>query len=1391
MLRILLSFISTIFFYVFLCLPISHATEGNPEEQFRQAITWYYLARSTENSYVAHQKARDLYQAVLDNPTSSSDMKEKAQRGLRQVRFRLNSSHNIYRNLFDTVWWITEADPTIDWYGDAYSLSLKNALTDLNAYLEREIETQNYAVLALVGRNSQLKGRILDSDNSTDQQEEQEKRLHALRDELIGYAEGKSALIGIPDDVFPIDINWTSNPTITSEQIYQIADKMNAHGVVVLRANIEDEIASTTDHLSIVRTSLSSEFWKIDHTKIDSQGIDSQAIEKQEAYATITSVGIAQGALERKTIGILWIVIPFFLIIIVVDTYIRYIHETTLKRSRIFWIGLTCYFLGGFWSNLTFTFAQDYQVSWSLIAYYHEWSFGAIPYLPSFQWALVFSFVALIGPILMLIWIQSRAGIILSKLIPNRKTQMLIILPILITGVLTWTLFPLVVGNKAEGPIIGTILITTILFILALSLQKCIQLLHGTRGMNDGVGTVIAMMIILGMSLSLGFFGLISSYIIFIPLVIYGWNYFSRGESMVVEQPITKIIEVSDNPFHQVKLIESEKQIVKKIMANINSKISVCMERHGFGNVGRIMNQVHQKLQQENSKHTLVLHVKCNSSDEEPFALINRMFSRMGFHSHIQENTDKQDGNIVADSLDSILGNLPGVEFVMGFIDTGNDGLTREVMIQDAVELFCHGTHKSISTMILMFENAQHIDEASRIIIQKVMLAFNQSKSAERRILLIWDTESHKDCPLIEEQTIDVKFHKISLQDTDISKQNMSQLYQTHVQEFVSAYHIKTLTNDFIKKISDLSNGDLQKIQNIFAHLFEEKHVQQTLEGTIIPAENFSEEDLLKTLPSEYEDVEIKKLQHFTEKQQNILKCASICGDIIYAEEISQALDTSKIDVLNDLNKIEQVITPPILEDVPREPRIFQFRVHFSREVFSTFLQYSNGDPNELACAYHKRIVEAGINNELKDIPLSRQVEHAILLRDRAIPQLLTLLVRYFSELLRKRAWPEIMTMYKKHYQKFEKMKQPSEIFDFAKMNLIYAHALKNNPKEGSQEMHHREAILHLNKNVSWLTKLSSEQQFYFIKEWCDILYANATKSNKELFQNCIPLTQIQLNEIPWMYVESYRLTVLKSLQKVAIWEDLHNLVKKLDEMSTSPEQEYALGRILKEYAWDKWKCWFFDPMQQNISLSEKQIYFRDEIQPLFTRANTYMKHQDDYGGIAVSYGQQGSIFLLDLHQYDLAEAMYQRDLNIVQEYHFVGYESSTLNRLGLSILKRLCNEWGTIDEREKVDRFERIKKHVGQAINIAQKRHETINYVFAVKQLLDTKAVEYHHSATIRLEKLSDTLCLEFVELLNHVDWDEVKNTYIKDQWISFCSLYPEKKWAHELLDAISKTLI
>ena len=187
-------------------------SKASPEDQFRQAVTWYKVARATENSMEAHERAARLYQSVIDN-TDDSNLKLAAERGLDQAIVRIDNAHDTYRTLFDPVWWITGEDATIEWYDDPYMLAIGNAWNAVDAYLARELDPENHVAVVYATRNGDLQKSLLD-EGADNFEENRDYRLKLIRDEIIGMAEATPSLTGMPDDLMPIVKSWLDKPRL-------------------------------------------------------------------------------------------------------------------------------------------------------------------------------------------------------------------------------------------------------------------------------------------------------------------------------------------------------------------------------------------------------------------------------------------------------------------------------------------------------------------------------------------------------------------------------------------------------------------------------------------------------------------------------------------------------------------------------------------------------------------------------------------------------------------------------------------------------------------------------------------------------------------------------------------------------------------------------------------------------------------------------------------------------------------------------------------------------------------------------------------------------------------------------------------------------------------------
>ena len=129
---------------------------------------------------------------------------------------------------------------------------------------------------------------------------------------------------------------------------------------------------------------------------------------------------------------------------------------------------------------------------------------------------------------------------------------------------------------------------------------------------------------------------------------------------------------------------------------------------------------------------------------------------------------------------------------------------------------------------------------------------------------------------------------------------------------------------------------------------------------------------------------------------------------------------------------------------------------------------------------------------------------------------------------------------------------------------------------------------------------------------------------------------------------------------------------------------------------------------------------------------------------------------------------MLQKDLDIVQEYHFVGAESSVLNRFQHGSSRFFMPKLG--EKIEDTDEYNGWIQGIYSeaALKIAQKRNDLFGYAFAGLQLLDVKSVMFHNN-TKKFYRAYMRISLQlWYNLLLKIHWQEVHNKSLKKGWLT-----------------------
>ena len=198
------------------------------------------------------------------------------------------------------------------------------------------------------------------------------------------------------------------------------------------------------------------------------------------------------------------------------------------------------------------------------------------------------------------------------------------------------------------------------------------------------------------------------------------------------------------------------------------------------------------------------------------------------------------------------------------------------------------------------------------------------------------------------------------------------------------------------------------------------------------------------------------------------------------------------------------------------------------------------------------------------------------------------------------------------------------------------------------------------------------------VKDFCQISFAPWEPGQKDRFVLYANELRVHLVNVPQIYLDSFIHS--SNSRDVNVTPDLKNLVDTLRTLSVSSEQQFALGSILKEYAGQH-----LHHSTSEMTLEEKTDFWYQEIVPLYDEANRLMLEQKDWSGLAVSYGIQANMYLFWFKEYDKALVLLQKDLQLVEQYHFVAYESGIRGRMSLAyqgMLEHLLTEDSTDLER-------------------------------------------------------------------------------------------------------------
>ena len=1228
--------------------------KDTPETQFRQAVTWYKVARATENSFEAHSRAFELYEQVIER-TDDPALKQAAERGKIQAEFRLDNAHDTYRTLFDPVWWISAQDTTIEWYDDVYMLALGNAWNAVNAHLEKELDPENHVAVVYVTRNRELPNFLLDT-GTEDFEFNREYRLKLMRDEIIGFAEATPSITGIPDDVMPLVQPWLDKPTLTGSDVETIASALNTQGIVLIHANIDDEIPATTKHLSVTRVSLSTQFWKVGD---------------EQPYATIKSVGVGQDASDHHWMATLWLAGVLLL------AYVLVIYNSTnqYKWHHSLLITTTSFFIGSIWCHLAFAFAMDYQVDWGQASLIYESDAWQIPYVPSMRWAWVLGLVLLNAPILILGWALGNIQTLIFALIPNKELQWKLLLPTMLAGALTWLFMPLVHAHTAGGIWVAIPLTLGIVFTAHRLAPLTSYLFQGHKNMKNIAIIVIAIMFVVSLSFPLGFF---NGWHIWVSLLLVVLS--TQLPEPVISQQMDENGDIdvnATNPFLNFPLSSQNQLQISEAVSAVKEGQSIQILDDGVMGQSDIFIELTKRLQSECADKN-VLRLMCTQGNNEQFSFVQRLLQGGSTADSI---ADTSTGNLLTESVDNIVSSLPGVEFVMGFLGESASALSRESIVKDLVAAMEYRLKKSRQPTVWLIDNAQFMDVGSVEVLQQLVVRVPS-------LQIVW--EQHSSQPSF--------FADLDVSYTSVLVELMS---EDGLRSYLANNNVDALPDEVITEIVRITGGELEQIRGVLAYLFDQDLLQQCIDGRIESQINVSALSIQQIVPNSYSEIErgrIQRLESIHPSYRRILECASACGHTFYVSEVACALEKSVMEILESLEDIERHFEPSILFDVPEQQGVFQFGSRLTRDLLHTRLQYgNNGLPREFAVQIHRQILTS-VQSEHFPIPLVRLQYHARRILHLHPELYVQATMAYLQDLQENIDWPEIINVVHQnksvlfHFSEAQRSKiatqyakalRNSSTVDIDKLQFESPHFERLSIADTAPVDGHHAAMQLMTLEIDRQLGLSTDL-FELIDMWCRMCFvspsgrmSSAQKQQLKRFKQYVEKIIPMLSGIERYYVESFALLARKLEGNIA--PDLQTLIDKIRQEECSPTQEFVLGSVLKEYAAQLWFNTFPDTTSP---LSDRQKFWSEDVSALYAEADHLMLKQNDWIGLATSYGLQGNI-LTDLEQWDDAIRKLDMDLELVDRYHILEQKAWLHKRLSDLYIRKIqvCIDNDTVNE--------------------------------------------------------------------------------------------------------------
>ena len=1294
-------------------------THKKAQDKLRNAQTWYYLARLTENNFFAHQQSEKHYQDIItlltdDSSAQAQALLKQAEQGLAQTSPRLDNAHDTFRNVLWPIWWITESDPTAEWYSDLYMKAASISWSGVESQIQRFKDPSRIPVVTRAFRNTDLP-ETSEVDDMTPAE-----RTALLRDEMLSSSDMNPSLYGVYDDLGSrlLEEKWNTlilEPTPNVDILTELANKLNTTSIMILDVNIMDEIPSSNTYNPIVR--------------LDTHAYIFHVPSKSFMHHVFVP-GIGQSIRSNNLSAVWWVGGLFFFALL--TTFIRFhiIHSKEEKSAHIGSIlgfAFLSFVLGSALGEFAGDLSAEFLLDWGTPCYVREWTNFTIPYLPVLIWPLIHGAVVMVGPLVILAWSSVKLRDIIDTFIEDPKLHMSIIAPAAQAGATTWMFHPLIEGVPEKGLVTAAVLASCAIFLSFLISSPLSSVLQGKNLNKPTIMAVVFGTVALLLLLPIGFYrdNLLWAFLVSVVSGIGCWITQRKGGEVSIgtnDPDIVITIDFDEN----MGTLERPKWLA--ILGDIQT-IEAVEKGHHLHIQGPSKHGASRTLQEISHQivHKKTIYVSAEESVSiiEPYTLIKKICAKLNIELDLvqQENLGSamQQGLSQASAVASL---FPAFGFVVDTLSDREEEVTftRARVIEDGARYL----EKALSLQqvhCVIIENLHWADSASLEVLSRLMEISSES-NIPNFPSFIWNST------ILEEENLK-EFISIVEEKYTLITINLPPINLEQAQNFLNNCSIFQFSDALIESILQTTDHSIGGFHLVLL-LMKEKGLlipkEKDDKTFYVPIPELTEENIWDKLPNDFKKQELLRLEHLPRDSRFILECASLCGQTCTIDELETGTRYPRQQLLLKLEEIEK-ISPPIIEDVFDADREFRFVNSLTRKALLETL-YIPGQTTlrELGKSVHKSILDDHQKNPF--LMPEEVVHHAAAIQnteDILCSALRDVFIKYASH----SSWPEILTLYNKHNTRIQKSTHREYLFD---IDTIASKAMRF---IGGQNNRNRARATLENLIQTYREELSSfseKQLFDLFFTLCETIFEE--KDKEELQQLIDICEEQQQKQYPAMIHEIFVFygVFTKSIinNNAPILAELKDIIDRLKTIPAPYSYEYKMlySSVFQTYANKSWH----EQQPPRDATNKNELLdqlFHNLVLPRIDEAKKWKEEINDVQGLAMNYGIRGGWYLYTFRDGAKALEAFDADWEIVEKNNMRADKAGVLN-------KRSSAHWllyTNPNTTEKEQHREKAYEAAFASLEIAEKMEREIDFAFTLSHILTMAQAEYNANNVLSKE--------------------------------------------------------